>query len=364
MKKTKILYIINNLGIGGAEKVLFLLLRELSKRPDLELVLVSLEGTGTLEAEFRKLPIKVKTFHYHLFKTFFSRFDPYFRYSLYRFVKSEKPDVIHGNLIRGEDFAKVLGGILHIPVVVTLHDIMIQPRKYELFLSRYLTRAVGVSQVVVDHLTGSYGLPKSQTGLIPDAIDFDDFKGSQKDFDTEKPVFLFIGRLLGTKGIADALAGLAKLWQEVPGLKFLIYGAKVHDKDYDQWAEMIEKNVWSFAKFMGPTADVPAVLKTGDIFILPSKTEGFGMAPLEAAAAAKPLILTKTGAMTDMVVEGKNGYFVEYGDSEAIYSSAKKILTGNVEKMGEYSREYNKGKFSVQNMAEMYYNVYLSVRKK
>jgi len=53
MKKLKILYIINSLGIGGAEKALVSILKELSKNNYLELVLVSLEGWGTLEEDLK-----------------------------------------------------------------------------------------------------------------------------------------------------------------------------------------------------------------------------------------------------------------------------------------------------------------------
>lgn len=363
MKKIKVIHVINNLEIGGAEKVLALLLENLRTHPNVESKVVSLEGHGPLEGDISRLGVEVKNFHFNLFTPLLRRIDPYFRFSLYFYFVKEKPDIIHGHLIRGEDFAKVLGGLLGIPVITTLHDVMIRPGRKQKFLNRFLTKAIAVSPVVASHLEQVYQIPKDKVIIIPDAIDTTVFAGSKKVFDSANPVFIYIGRLFKTKGIEFAIEGLAMVQKEIPGLKFLIYGKKVFQDDFDKWQSLIKRNKWDFVEFMGPTNDVPAALGKGDIFVLPSKSEGFSMAVLEAAAASKPIIATRTGSITEMLKEGETGYFVEYGDSEQIYQSAKKIITKGVEQMGRESRELVKDKFNIEKVAEMYYNLYSSIVK-
>jgi glycosyltransferase involved in cell wall biosynthesis len=218
-----------------------------------------------------------------------------------------------------------------------------------------------VSEEVGEYLNRVFLIPKDKIVLIPDAVEVDEFKAGERKFDPEKPIFLFIGRLFRTKGIEFAIEGLAKLQKEMPGLEFLIYGKQVFADDYRKWQKMVKDNKWDFVKFMGPTQDVPAALKSGDIFVLPSKSEGFGMAVLEAAAASKPLIGTRTGVIPEVIKEGENGYFVDYGDSNQIYETAKQILDGRVETFGERSAKMVENKFSVEKVAEMYYNLYLQI---
>lgn len=365
MKKIKVIHIINNLEIGGAEKVLALLLKHLKEYKNLELSVVSLEGHGPLEKDITNLGIKVKNFRYHFLRRYIGRFDPYFRLGLFIYIRRERPSLIHGHLMGGQDIAKMMGALTGTPVVSTAHDTLIIPGFKQKFLDKYLTKEAGVSEGVVEYLEKVCHLPKNKIVLIPDAIEVDDFKDSKKYFNSQKPVFLYIGRLFKTKGIEFAIEGLAKLRGEYSGLRFLIYGKKVFQNDFDKWQQLIKKNNWDFVSFMGPTDDVASALKKGDIFILPSESEGFSMAVLEAAAASKPVIATRAGAIPEMVEEGGSGYFVEYGNAEQIYKTGKNILDNNeVEKFGARSYEIVKDKFSIKKVAKMYYNLYLEVINK
>lgn len=356
----KVLHIINNLGVGGAERVLLLLLEELSKREDIEITLVSLEGHGALNEEFEKLPIKLKRFRFHLFIPVFERLDPCFRFGLWIYVKKLNPDVIHGHLIRGEDFAKVLGGLLHKPVVTTSHDCCIFPGRKQKFFNRFLTRAVGVSDIVAKHLHDIYRLPREMISVIPNAVKIGEFAVAVKKFDEREPVFIYVGRLIDSKGVQFAIEGLAALRVDYPKLKLIIFG--------DGWYRgklegIVNENDYDFVEFRGMVRDIPAALKEGDIFIMPSLSEGFSMAVLEAIAAGKPIIATKTGAIPEMLFEGENGSFVKYGKASDITTAARKLLASDIESAQSRSLAIAKSHFSIERVALKYYNLYLSMGK-
>lgn len=73
-------------------------------------------------------------------------------------------------------------------------------------------------------------------------------------------------------------------------------------------------NVRSAVTFIGERADVPALLQASDVFILPSETESFGLAALEALACGVPVIATRTGGLPELVDDGVTGYLLPIGD--------------------------------------------------
>ena len=356
------MHIINNLEVGGAEKMLVLLLQELSKRDDIELYVVSLEGHGVLINDIPANVI-VKSFNYKLFGKL-SRFDASIKFKLLNYVKQINPDIIHGHLIKGEDIAKMTGALMNIPVVTTSHDILIRPGMKTKLLNKYVAKAVAVSKVVAKHLGDSYHFPKSKIVIIPNAINTKEFYSGEKKFDINKPVFLYIGRILKLKGIDDAINGIAKLRSDYPRLKFLVYGRAVHDSDIDYLKDFVLKNKYDFVEFMGRTDDVPSALKTGDIFVLPSRSEGFAISVLEAAAAKKPVVATRVGAIPEIVADGLSGILVDCNKPNQIYEACKKILDNNlVEQYGREAQIIATKNFDKSNFAEKYMNLYMQIIK-
>lgn len=358
-KKIKIMHIINNLQVGGAEKMLVLLLNNLAKRPDIEIYLVSLEGSGHLANELSN-KIHIKEFKYRLFfAPLLNKLDLNFRFGLFNYVLNIKPDIIHGHLFKGEDFAKVLGALTKTPVVTTSHDMLIWPGRKVKFLNKYLNKAIAVSGIVAKHLKKAYELDDDKIEVIPNAIDVELFKKGRKKFNQDRPVFLYIGRLLKSKGIDNAMKGLARLRDEYPEMEFLVYGKEVFKSYRDYLDKLVAKNNWDFVKFMGKTDDVPAALKAGDIFISPSQSEGFGISVLEAAAASKPIVATRTGAIPEMLVDGKNGYFVDWASPVQIFNACKKILDNRlVDSMGKESVKIASRSFNIDKVIKNHLELY------
>lgn len=366
VEKIKVMHVINNLEVGGAEKMLVLLLKELSKRDDIQLYLVSLEGHGILIDDIPKNVI-VKNFRYNLFRRIWklSFFDLNIKLKLLHYVKKVKPDIIHGHLYKGEDIAKMTGFLLNIPVVTTCHDTLIWPGTKARALNFRIAAATAVSNIVADHLEKAYQIPVDKIKIIPNAIDAEMFKEGEKKFDINNPVFIYIGRILRLKGIDDAIKGLAELKKYYPSLKFLIYGKAVHDSDLKFLQDLISKNKYDFVEFMGRTDNVPSALKTGDIFVLPSRSEGFAISVLEAAAARKPVIATRVGAIPEIVEEGESGILVDSHSSKQIFKAAKYILDNNlVSKFGDAAQKSAAKKYDKAKVAQMYMDIYLDIMKR
>ena len=361
--KIKILHIINNFGMGGAETFLALLLKYLKEYDDIELVVFTLTGGGPLEKEIMKLGIEYKKFHYHIFTRYVHRFDPFIRPRLLFNVWREKPDIIHGHLLGSDLASKILGGILNIPVITTQHDTMIaHPGEKHYFANRFLTKAVAVSSVVEEYLHKTFRIERNKIVVIPDGIEIEKYSVGKKEYNASCPVLGFVGRLIYLKGVQDIIKSLVLLKNEFPNIKLVVIG----DGEYRNELESLSRQlaVSDMIDFKGRLTDTANALAEFDISILPSETEGFSMAVLESCAASKPIIGTCTGAISDMVVSGENGYFVHFGKPEEIYNAVKSILSNNnVEEFGNKSFERVKDDFSIGKVARMYYNLYRDVKK-
>lgn len=80
-------------------------------------------------------------------------------------------------------------------------------------------------------------------------------------------------------------------------------------------------------RYLGKQEQIEAILPAGDLFLLPSETESFGLAALEAMAAGLPVISTNAGGLPEVNINGKCGYMSAVGDVEDMSRNALKILS-------------------------------------
>ena len=84
-------------------------------------------------------------------------------------------------------------------------------------------------------------------------------------------------------------------------------------------------------RFLGKVENVGDVLRGADLFVLPSATESFGLAALEALACAVPVIASDAGGIPDVVHNGATGYLAPPGDVAAMTERALHVLQDPVE---------------------------------
>ena len=117
--------------------------------------------------------------------------------------------------------------------------------------------------------------------------------------------------------------------------------------------------------FLGNSSEVTKILCYSDVFLLPSQTESFGLAALEAMAARTPVISTNTGGLPEVNIHGKTGYLSDLGDVTEMANNAISILKNQetLEMFKQNAKEHTK-RFSLDNILPIYEDIYKSCYKK
>lgn len=112
--------------------------------------------------------------------------------------------------------------------------------------------------------------------------------------------------------------------------------------------------------FVGNTSQVEEILVGADLFILPSESESFGLAALEALACGVPVIATRVGGLPEVVEDGVNGHLVPVGDLEAMTAAARSLLEDK-ERWARFSRaarEMAVHRFEEESVVDQYRFLY------
>ena len=168
-----------------------------------------------------------------------------------------------------------------------------------------------------------------------------------------------ISNLRPVKRAADVISIFHKIQKEVPA-KLLIVG-EGPDREAIEWQA---KNLGIIEKvlFLGNSHEVNKLLCYSDLFLLPSKTESFGLAALEAMAARTPVISTNAGGLPEVNIEGVTGFLSAIGDINEMAKNSVTILKDKktLQQFKQNALAQAK-KFSLQNVLPAYKAVYREV---
>ncbi|RMG61578.1 MAG: glycosyltransferase, partial [Calditrichaeota bacterium] len=115
--------------------------------------------------------------------------------------------------------------------------------------------------------------------------------------------------------------------------------------------------------FLGKQEDVYPLLAIGDVFLMPSEQESFGLAALEAMACGVPCVTSDAGGLAEIMVEGKTGFIARVGDVETMARRAVEILAspGRRQQMGRQAREHAYRNFHESKIVPQYLELYRQV---
>jgi glycosyltransferase involved in cell wall biosynthesis len=215
---------------------------------------------------------------------------------------------------------------------------------------------IAPSRYMIRRLSQSYPYVKST--LVQHGIDTRRFRLTRLP---EQPVVLFIGRLVLAKGIFPLIRAAARLFKEGhQDLKFLLVGGGSPRRllyEIDR-LKIPRTNI----EIVGPVPYnvLHRYIATASIFVLPSFGENFPLSLLEAMSSGRPVIATKTGGITEMVSNGREGFLIRMGDEKQIYEAILELLSkpSKAVRMGRRGRSKVLRYFPAERMAKLTLKVY------
>ena len=257
---------------------------------------------------------------------------------------------------------------INLPIVTTLHGTDITLVGSHPFYKSAVAFSINHSDCVT---SVSESLKKDTLDLfdirkdimvIPNFVDFEKHSSHNEDCErhviapAHERIISHVSNFRSVKRILDVIRVFDKIVKEVPA-KLIMVGEgpdKQAAMDYCQ-----EHGIADSVKFIGKSNQVFEVLCYSDLFILPSETESFGLAALEAMMMRVPVISTNTGGLSEVNVEGKTGYLFDVGDVKAMAEKSIALLQDEV-LLEEFKNNAQKEarKFDLNQIVGRYVAVY------
>ncbi len=203
------------------------------------------------------------------------------------------------------------------------------------------------------------GGDKSRIAVIPNAIDLEKYISCENPAkDKSGKSLLFVGRLEKYKGIQDVVGMMPALLASEPDVRLTIVGG---DSGFRHELEGLSKRlgVGDNIVFTGEVSseDLLEKYREADIFVLPSRMEGFGIVLLEAMASGLPCVAYSIPSVRTLIEHGKTGLLAE--NEKEFFESILCLLKNDCirSRIRESGLEYVK-RYSVENMADLTWQVY------
>ncbi len=367
MSKIKILYLITDLGIGGAQTALIQILNHLDKEQFSPTVACFYDGDGVLAADIRTLGVPV----IDLGITAKWRLDGLWR--LYRLLRKTRPFILHSSLFHANIPARLLGRLARIPIIITWRqNISIggasreKINRWTASLDDQVTAVCKLAQKA--EIDGTAVSPQ-KVSLIYNCVDPSLFTTGNTakqaairhefGIPANAPLIGTISRLHPQKGLRYLLDAMPHVRKQQPDIRLLIVGDGELRTELQEQAQLL--NLSATVIFAGTRNDVTDILPILDLFILPSLWEGLPLAVLEAMAASLPIIATNVGGVPELVIDGKTGRLITSGNEIALSQAILQLLTHpkQAKKMGVAGQKRASTEFSATSITRQLEALYL-----
>jgi glycosyltransferase involved in cell wall biosynthesis len=365
-RRIKVLFLIDSLGPGGAERLMIDLLPALRDLGvDSEVIAIQERHGNPVADDLRAVGVDVSTIGIERLRE---------RGALARVtaaIERANPDILHTQL----EFADILGSVaasrLGIPSISTIHTLDRPPRWTKeaarsrltaWTLRRRTSRVIAVSESARNHVLRKAGLPKRHTAAIHNGIDLAPFVAvgaedrlrtrSELGIGSDDPVIITVAVLRQPKGIADMLAAMPTLLESHPRLTYLVVGGGTDRSRLDGLVS--ELGVTQSVHFAGRRSDIPNMLAASDLFVLPSLTEALPTVLIEAMAVGVPVVATQVGGVPEIVDNGTTGLLVPPSSSPpALAEAVGRLLDSPRQRraMGLAGRRKALDRFSIERQA-------------
>ena len=290
-------------------------------------------------------------------------------------VKLHKIELLHVHYAIPHAYAGYMakqmlkGEGIHIPMVTTLHgtDITLVGNHpvYKPAVTFSINKSdivTSVSQNLKDETNKLFKIKKT-IHVIPNFIELDKIRNEkliscQRSIMAKKEerIITHISNFRRVKRIPDIIKIFYKIQQQIPA-KLMMVGDGPEKEKAEELCEQL--GIQDKVIFFGNSNEIDQILSYSDLFLLPSETESFGLAALEAMAWSVPVISSNSGGLPEVNFDGVSGYLSNVGDIDNMAENALKILSDDAT-LGQFKEKALSvaQQFDIKNILPLYEALY------
>ena len=220
---------------------------------------------------------------------------------------------------------------------------------------RFASRIVANSPAAAAVLAAE-GIAPSKVTIIPNGLDIDTVEPRAPHERVTRVIT--VANLRAEKSHETLIAAAASLAGRCPDLRYRIVGDGPRRVELERLTRT--KGVDRIIEFTGHRDDVPRLLADADLFVLPSRSEAFPNAALEAMAAGLPVVASAVGGLVDLVNPSTSGILVPPSDATALASAIERLYRdpAAAAKMGDAARREVCSRYSFDKMVGAFEDLY------
>jgi N-acetyl-alpha-D-glucosaminyl L-malate synthase BshA len=264
----------------------------------------------------------------------------------------------------------------HVPVVTTLHgtDITLigQDPSFAPVVTWSINASDGVTAVsdylrreTYEHFDVSNGIE-----VVPNFIDTDRFQRQDKEHFKQalcpngEKVIVHVSNFRPVKNADQVIETFARLRRDDLPVKLILVGDGPDRVPAERTAR--DLGVYDDIRFLGKQDPVEEILSIADVFLMPSGSETFGLAALEAMACNVPVVASNVGGLPELIVDGETGFLCPLDDVDAFTQRTRALLTNDDlhERMSAAARKRAEDTFDISKIVPMYETYYQTVRER
>jgi glycosyltransferase involved in cell wall biosynthesis len=283
-------------------------------------------------------------------------------------IRQIKPDILQAFHVTSYGLLAALSRVHPLIVTVWGTDVLLAPRKNPLYnlITRYALRKADYITATGPRLgeaTTKYAPKAKKINIIPYGIDLKVFSPNRRLRGDKELTIGAIRHLKSVHGLDYLLRAMPMVSAQHPGTRLLLVGDGPQRSYLEGLAQSL--GISDQVQFGGnvPHQKVPSYLESIDIFVMPSISEGLGVAAIEASAMGIPVVASNVGGVPDAVIDGETGFLVPPKDSAAIATAIIEL----VEKpklrlrMGQAGRKFVAENYewdeNAARMEKLYYSI-------
>lgn len=355
MSPKRILHVIETDGPGGAESMLVSLVSHLDRSKFASKVFLPTGGwlAQALTVAGAEIVPEQK--------------QPHAIAQIRRLIREYQPDLVHAHLPDSNFYTAAATIFSHVKSIVTYHGAP-DPRWKSRLKARFTFLRAARIVAVSDHLRGELiaaGAPLARTVRVHNGVELHppgDRRIWRERLGVPSSTKLVgcIANVRPSKAYDVLIRAAAEVRKHAPETQFMAAG-EAHPELSPKLEVMIDElGLRGAFHFVGHRDDVQDLLAAMDIFVLSSTSEGFSIATIEAMAAGKACVVTRSGGPEEIIEDGRTGLLVAAGDSHALADGLLRMLESPAESaaMAEQARVAVEQRFSVRKMVSSYEDLY------